>query len=181
MPEDAGFELNRIDGRSMVRLRVRPGGAEAASETLQLPQQPQQCRGNDPVACWLGPDQWLLTSDSRPATDIVSHIDGTLTGQLHAATDISSSNVCFALTGPASRTVLAMGCGIDMHRSAFVPGQCVHTHFANVLLFIVAVKDNDFDLYVDRSHARYLSDWFADAGEDPITHKTQQRKQLGMK
>ena len=65
--------------------------------------------------------------------------------------------------------LLAMGCGIDMHKSAFTTGQCVRTHFANVLLFIVAVDDDNFDLYVDRSHARYLRDWLLSAGEDPIT------------
>ncbi len=153
----------------MVPLRVRPRGADAAGKALQLPQQALQWRGEDPAAYWLGPDQWLLTSDTKSAEDILGHIDATLSGQLYAATDMSSSNVCFALRGPAARTVLAMGCGIDMHRSVFKTGQCIHTNFANVLLFIVAVEDNNFDLYVDRSHARYLSDWFASSGEDPIT------------
>ncbi len=170
MLEHPGFDLNQIDGRSMVRLRVRPGGADAAGEALQLPQQALQWRSGDPAAYWLGPDQWLLTSDTKPATDILRHIDSTLSGQLHAATDMSSSNVYFALRGPAARTVLAMGCGIDMHTSAFGTGQCVSTHFASVLLFIVCVEDNNFDLYVDRSHARYLSDWLVDSCEDPATY-----------
>jgi sarcosine oxidase, subunit gamma len=153
----------------MVRLRVRPSGADAAGKALQLPQQALQWRGEDPATCWLGPDQWLLTSDSKPAEHILAHIDRTLSGQLYAATDMSSSNACFALKGPAARTVLAMGCGIDMHASAFMAGQCVRTNFANVLLLIVAVEDNHFDLYLDRSHGRYLINWLANAGEDPIT------------
>ena len=154
----------------MVRLRVRPAAVDTAGKALQLPQQATRWQGEDPAAHWLGPDQWLLTSDTKPAEDIISHIDRTLSGQLYVATDMSSSNVCFTLKGPAARTVLAMGCGIDLHESAFKPGQCVRTHFANVTLFIVAVEENDFDLYVDRSHARYLSDWFDSSGEDPITH-----------
>ncbi len=169
MPEHPGFDLNQIDGRSIVRLRVRPQAADAAAKALQLPQQALQWRGEDPAAYWLGPDQWLLTSDTKPAQEIISHIDRTLSGQLYAATDMSSHYVCFALRGPAARTVLAMGCGIDMHESAFMTGQCTHTHFANVQLFIVVVEDNHFELYVDRSHARYLSDWLVNAGEDPIT------------
>ena len=169
MPEHPGFDLIEIEGRSIVRLRVRPQGVGAAGKALQLPQKALQWRGKDPVAHWLGPDQWLLTSDTKPAEDIISHIDATLSGQLYAATDMSSHNVCFSLRGPSARTVLAMGCGIDMHRSAFTTGQCVHTHFANVLLFIVVVDDDNFDLYVDRSHARYLNDWLVRAGEDPIT------------
>ena len=62
-----------------------------------------------------------------------------------------------------------MGCGIDMHPNAFMTGQCVRTHFANVALLIVAVEDDYFNLYVDRSLARYLRDWLSKAGEDPIT------------
>ena len=169
MPEHPGFDLDQINGRSMARLRVRPSGADAAGEALQLPQQALQWRGKDPMAYWLGPDQWLLTSDTKSVEDILRHIDATLSGQLYAATDVSSSKVCFALQGPAARTLLAMGCGIDMHSSVFTPGQCVHTRFANVLLFIVAVEDNSFDLYVDRSHRHYLSEWFVRSGEDSIT------------
>jgi len=169
MPEHPGFDLNQINGRSIVRLRVRPSGADAAGKALQLPQQALQWWGKDPATYWLGPDQWLLTSDTKPAKDITGHIDRTPSGRLYAATDMSSHYVCFALRGPAARTVLAMGCGIDMHRSAFMTGQCTHTHFANVQLFIVVVEGNNFDLYVDRSRARYLSDWLVNSGEDPIT------------
>ena len=171
MPEHPGFDLHQIEDRSMVRLRVRPGGADTAGQALQLPQQALHWRGEDPAACWLGPDQWLLTSDTKPAKDIIGHIDSTLSGQLYAAIDMSSSNVCFAFRGPAARAVLAMGCGIDMHPDAFMTGQCVRTHFANVLLLIVAVEDDHFNLYVDRSLARYLRDWLINAGEDPITHE----------
>ena len=171
MPEHPGFNLSEITGRSIVRLRVRPKEAIAAAEALQLPQRALQSRGGDPASCWLGPDQWLITSDTTPAEEIVSHIGRKLTAQLYAATDMSSSYMCFALSGPAVRTVLAMGCGIDMHASAFRTGQCVRTHFAKVLLLIVAVEHNRFDLYVDRSQARYLRDWLADAGEDPLTRE----------
>jgi len=171
MPEHPGFNLSQITGRSIVRLRVRPKEAIAAAEALQLPQQALQSRGGDPASCWLGPDQWLITSDATAAEEIVSHIRRQLTGQLYAATDMSSSYMCFSLCGPAVRTVLAMGCGIDMHPSAFKTGQCVRTHFANVLLLIVAVEDNRFDLFVDRSQAGYLGDWLANAGEDPLTRE----------
>ena len=169
MSEHPGFDLNEITGRSVVRLRVLPRGVDAASKALDLPQQALRWTFGDPAAYWLGPDQWLLISDSQAPQDIINHIDSTLSGQLYAATDMSSSNVCFSLSGPAARTVLAMGCGIDMHVDAFKTGHCVHTLFANVLLFIVAVEDNGFELYVDRSYARYLSNWIIDSGEDPIT------------
>ncbi len=172
MPEHPAFDLNQIDGRSIVRLRVRPGGADDAATALKLPLEAQQRRGGDPTACWLGPDQWLLTSDLRSATDIIEEIDAALTDQLHAATDMSSQNVCFSLKGTTARKILAMGCGIDMHDSTFKKGECIRTHFANVALFMIAVDDNEFDLYVDRSFAQYLHDWIVNAGEDPVTRES---------
>ena len=84
--------------------------------------------------------------------------------------------VCFALRGPAARIILAMGCGIDMHINAFTAGQCVQTNFANVPLLIVAIDDEKFDLYLDRSLARYLSNWLRDSGEDPITRDSINRQ-----
>jgi sarcosine oxidase subunit gamma len=169
MREHPGFDLDQITGRSMIRLRVRPSAADAASTALQLPQQALQWLDGDPATYWLGPDQWLLTSDNMSAEEIIAHVDSSLSGQLYAATDNSSQNACFSLTGPAARMVLAMGCGLDVRPGVFQTGQCTRTHFANVLLFIAALDDNHFDLYVDRSHARYLSAWFGNAGEDPIT------------
>jgi sarcosine oxidase subunit gamma len=167
MPEHPGFTLCRVGGRSIVRLRVRPEGADDAAAALGLPQEALRWQGEDPVACWLGPDLWLFVSDTKPAKDIADRIGRALEGQLHAATDLSSGLTCFNLAGPAVRTVLAMGCGIDMHPDVFTAGQCVRTNFAAVPLVIVA-GDDAFDLYVDRSYTRYLRDWFAAAGEDPL-------------
>jgi len=177
MPEHPGFDLRQIDDRSIVRLRVRPRVVDAACKALRLPADALQWSGEDPRACWLGPEQWLLSSDAQSAQEIIGRIDAALAGQLYAATDMSSQNACFSLSGPAARMLLAMGCGIDMHRSALEPGQCVRTNFANVPLFIVVVEGSNFDLYVDRSYARYLRAWFLRSGEDPVTRDSKHCKQ----
>jgi sarcosine oxidase subunit gamma len=169
MPEHPGFELRQINDRTMVRLRVRPHAAEVACKSLLLPGEPNRWRDGDPAVHWLGPDQWLLTSDKQSVGELLGHIDNALAGQLYAATDTSSGSACFTMKGPASRSILAMGCGIDMHPCAWVKGQCVRTQFANVLLLIVAVGADHFDLYTDRSLAGYLEDWIAHASEDPLT------------
>jgi sarcosine oxidase subunit gamma len=170
MPEHPGFDLKLIDDRSIVRLRVRPNQASATGKALQLPLQALQWKDGELASHWLGPDQWLLTSETKTAGDIIGHIGSTLSGQIFAATDMSSSNACFALNGPAARMVLAMGCGIDMHKSEFKMGQCARTNFASVPLFIVVIDEDSFVLYVDRSYTQYLRDWVTRSGEDPITH-----------
>lgn len=171
MPEHNSFKVKHIHGRSIVRLRVRPSDANAVSEMLQLPQKSLQWYNGNPATYWLGPDQWLLTSDKKSVVEILDQIAVAIPTQLYAATDLSSGNVCFSLRGPAARTVLAMGCGIDMHESAITTGQCVRTRFAQIQLFIVSTGKATFDLYVDRSHAHYLQNWLQVAGEDPITQR----------
>lgn len=168
MPEHAGFQVRQINGRALVHLRVRPAGVDAASEALQLPAA-LHWQGQDPVACWLGPDQWLLASDTQPAVTLIGKVNGALSAQLHAVTDWSSGYACIELKGSAARTVLAMGCGVDMHPQAFKAGQCVRTLFAGVSLLIVAVSANGFELYLERSLAGYFETWLAAASEDPRT------------
>ncbi len=77
MPEHPGFNLQQINTRSMVWLRVRPNGADAAGIALQLPQQALQWRGGDPATHWLGPDQWLFISDSRQSSLCDAHAEST--------------------------------------------------------------------------------------------------------
>lgn len=168
MPEHPHFRFRRIGGRSIVGLRVSPDGARAAAAALSLPV-PLKCSNGDPNVCWLGPDRWMFTSDTRNAVDIVSRIDAVLQDQLHAATDMSAGYAAIAVSGKAARRVLAMGCGVDLHESVFTAGRCVRTRFAQVPLVVVAMPDEYFDLYVDRSYSRYLHDWLAVAIGDPIT------------
>lgn len=168
MPEQQGFELRPVRGRSIVRLRLRPGGAAAAAEALKLPLQAGHWRAGDPAAHWLGPEEWLLSSDRQSAADMIRAIGKALAGQLHAATDLSSGNACFSLRGPAARRLLAMGCGIDMHAGSFQVGQCARTRFALMAVLIVAIGEQQFDLYFDASQERYLADWLAGAGRDPM-------------
>jgi len=170
MAEHPGFNLKESDQRTIIRLRVRPDSADAAVKAMQLPQQALQSQDGKPAVHWLGPDQWLLTSENESVADILAHIDNVLSGQLFAATDMSSGLVCFSLSGRSSRTLLAMGCGIDMHPGSFSAGQCIRTRFAQVPVFMVATGNLEFDLYVDRSYAHYLHEWLTATGEDPITH-----------
>ena len=170
LPQNSGIELSQITGRTMVLLRVRENAALAATASLSLPGQALHWSGEYPAIHWLGPDQWLFTSDIEGAANIIARIDKAISNQLYAAIDMSSSYACFSLSGPAARTVLAMGCGIDLDTSAFKPGHCTRTHFANVSLFIVAVQESRFNLYIDRSLASYLRNWLVDSAQDPITY-----------
>ena len=159
MLEHAGFSLQTVEGRSIVRLRVQPHQADHVVEHLS------------PAwgACRFAPDQWLLFSDDMSASGMIEQLGTSLNDQLHAAHDLSSALCCMELSGPAARTVLAMGCGIDFHPRAFPEGCGVRTRIAQVAAIIVAGTRERFWLFHDRSFSRYLARWCIEAGSDPLT------------
>lgn len=166
---DVQHRLKKQTGRSLVRLRVRLNDAEGTAAALNLPADPLRSQGSEPRALWLGPEQWLLTSDSRSAQELIVSVDDKLSNQLYAATDLSDALDCFELSGPGARTILSMGCGLDLDSSTFIKGQCARTRFARVPLVIAVTGEDQFDLYVDRSYSHYLQQWIANAGRDPLT------------
>ena len=163
------YSLRERVGKSLVRLRVRMNDADAAASALHLLADPQHWQGSEPIALWLGPDQWLLASDSKSAKELIASIDDKLSNQLYATADLSDALDCLEFSGPGARTILSMGCGLDLDSSAFTDGQCARTRFACVPLVIAATGEDQFDLYVDRSYSHYLQQWIANAARDPLT------------
>lgn len=163
------INLTHHQNHTIVQLRVRPQLIETTSNLLDLPAQASGYNNSsDITSLWIGPGQWWLTSASTSADKILLHIDTALTDQIYAATDMSSAIDSFTLTGAASRAILAMGCGLDMHETAFKVGHSTRTSFAGVALYIAAVKRDEFSLYIDRSLSHFLKNWIAESGRDPI-------------
>lgn len=160
----SGVLLEGLPGRSLVRLRVpMPLADDVGRAWTLLPVEPLRWSGDDPRAIWVGPNHWLLTSVTESACDLIERCAGACGEILHAATDVSCALTGIALSGPHSRRLLAMGCGLALHTEAFPAGYCARTRFAQVPMLIVAVAADAFELYVDRSYAQYLSDWLAHA------------------
>jgi sarcosine oxidase subunit gamma len=68
------------------------------------------------------------------------------------------------LAGPAARDVLAKGCGLDLHPSAFAPGRCAQTLLAQAQIVLEQRSDEpEYHLFVRPSFARYLREWLRQA------------------
>lgn len=154
--------------RSVVRLRVRMQEAARAAAALTLPVEPLASAGQDPVALWVSPDQWLLVSESASAVDVADRCGKALGDILHNATDASDALACFLVEGTGARDLLAMGSGVDFDRSAFPPGRCVRTRFAKLAVLIHATGTERFELLFDRSAAGYLEQWLRRAAKDTL-------------
>ena len=155
-------------GRGLVRLRVPPDRATEAAAVARLPLAPLTVDEGEPAALWVGPDQWLIVSQSRPAERVLADLAARLDGILHLASDASDALALLTVEGAGARGLLAMLSGIDYDPGQFRPGRCVRTRMAKVAVVVRAVEEDRFELYVDRSVAAYLEGWLRHAARDPL-------------
>lgn len=158
---DSGVKIERVANLSIVSLKIARKSLESARDRLKLAS-PLHAAGTDPESLWLGPDRWLLVSDSTTPNAIVRNCDERLTGILHNAVDYSAGLAVLRLIGPNARQLLASGSGMDSRSASFPSRSCCRTRLAQIAAVIVAGSLGHFDIYVDRSYATYLEDWLVD-------------------
>jgi sarcosine oxidase subunit gamma len=163
VPEQCNSRLSieRVEKLSIVSLKVARDSLEGARDRLRLAS-PLIITGADPRSLWLGPDHWLLVSNSKTADSIIGHCEETLAEVLHNAVDYSAALAVFRISGPSARQLLAAGSGIDVRPDKFPAGTCCRTFLAQIAAVIVAEDTEQFDILVDRSFGSYLNDWIAD-------------------
>lgn len=166
----ADVRIERLEphGLGLVRLRVPLNHAAQAAAVARLPLEPLAVDEGEPAALWLGPDQWLIVSRSRPAELVLADLAARLDGILHLASDASDALAVITLEGTAARGLLAMLSGLDYDARRFRPGRCSRTRMAKVAVIVRAVEEDRFELYVDRSVAGYLDSWLRRSAEDPV-------------
>jgi sarcosine oxidase subunit gamma len=109
------------------------GGSEidayfAGTHALAVPRTPAAAAGSGCALVWAGPDQWLAVSDERALPARLA--EGL--GQNAAVSDQSDARGIVHVRGPRMRAALAKGCPIDLHPSAFRPGDAAVTVIAHV-------------------------------------------------
>jgi sarcosine oxidase subunit gamma len=115
---------------------------------------------------WLGPDEWLVVGDGDPAA-LTARLEQALAGLHAAATDVSASRAVIALAGPHARTVLAKGCGLDLHPRSFASARCAQTLLARAQVILHQVADTPaYRLHVRVSFAAYVAEWLLDAASE---------------
>ena len=161
---DSDISIERIDNLSIVSLKVSRKSLDVAQDKLRLASL-LRVAGDDPRSLWLGPDRWLLISNTTTPDSIVKNCQETLVGILHNAVDYSDALAVLRISGSGAGQVLASGSGIDFRSDKFTVGACCRTQLAHIAAVIVAETAGQFDVYVDRSYGTYLNDWLADASK----------------
>jgi len=153
---------------TMVNLRVDPASeaADRIEKALGAPL-PRQCghttASGPHMVAWLGPDEWLVLSQTDAIT-VAGELRTALAAAPGSAVDVSANRTTLELTGPAARQVLEKGCPLDLHPRAFGPGQAVSTTVGPVPVLLWQVDDAPtYRLLPRSSFADYLARWLIDA------------------
>ena len=101
---------------------------------------------------WVGPDDWFVLGPQGEQVALAAALRLALGDQHAAVTDVSSGYFVVSLAGPSARDMLAQGCPIDFHPSAFHADQAPTTHFYKVGITVWQIGDaSGFELLVRRS------------------------------
>src|SRR5271165_3843815 len=151
------LQITQINTRATVRLKSWIHGLAAPAPFA--PGVGGECR-----LLALAPGEWLLISDTIAGQILYEHTTRHVCGQGIAAVNLSQGLAVLRLKGPATRAMLAKGCGLDLHPRHFPVGRCARTRFAQLPIVIDCIDAKpQFDLYVGRSYLPYLISWLDDA------------------
>ena len=116
---------------------------------------------------WLGPDQWLVSSDAQAGEGLAASLRTALQGIPGAVTDVGHARIVYAVSGSNARCVLAKGCPLDLHERAFPPGRSAQTLLAKVPVIVHrCAAEPSFDLFVPRSFRDYAWNWLQTAAAE---------------
>jgi len=159
---ETGIEVEMMKLRCVVSLRVTRAASAAAVERFRLAAALTISDG-EPRSLWMSPEHWLLMSDSLSAHEVITKCDDLLVDLTHNAVDYSDALAGLRLSGGDVRELLSSGCALDFRPASFPQGACQLTRFAQIAVAILASGDNQYDLFVDRSYASYVTSWLKDS------------------
>lgn len=171
----ADLSLSEVPYRGLVNLRLNAQESRthlellSASLGVKLPLSANTVTDTEHARClWLGPDEWLLISKTRPGPEFASEISETLGSVHHSAKDVSDNYTSMRLSGAKARDVLSKLTPFDIHQSIFTAGQCAQTVMAKSSVILDMIEDEDghaaFEITLRRSFAAYVWERVQDAG-----------------
>jgi methylglutamate dehydrogenase subunit D len=158
-----GVNVTTREGLCVASILAHRGGEAALSALvrtrygLDLPTIPRAVRGAAHAFVWAGPGQWLLIAEQREDLSELS--------RLAAVSDQSDARAALRLSGPNVRDMLAKGCMIDLHPTAFPSGAGAMTSIAHIGVHIWRVDESPsgggaiFDILIARSMAASFWSW----------------------
>jgi sarcosine oxidase subunit gamma len=122
-----------------------------------LPVKPNTTTLNEHRAYWLGPDEWLLITESQTLTH---ELQQSFADTSATVNDVSGGQISLRITGTPVREILARGCTLDFHPDVFRAGMCAQSGLAKASVLIGLTESSEvFDIVVRRSFSDYVARW----------------------
>lgn len=167
VPGERAVRLLEWPYLTMVSLRVEPGSDTARRiEGVLGTGLPERCgdvtgEGAHSVL-WLGPDEWLVVSQTAPESLVASLQSAAADGRAQVV-DISANRTVIEVSGRAARAVLDKGCPADLHPRAFADNMAITTSLARVPILLWKIDAHTFRVMPRASLAQYVAAWLLDA------------------
>ena len=135
----------------------------AADYGVDLPQTPKRIAGRGVAVVWAGPGLWFVVADRSNGRDMETELKSKLAG-IASVVDQSDSRAVLRISGKAARDTLAKGLPIDLHASAFKPGDVAITQASHIGVMIWQLDDSPtYEIAMFRSFADSFWHWLHDA------------------
>lgn len=171
LPGAAGVQARILDALSAASLLARRGQAEGltarfAAAGLPLPEGPKATVAGPLTLVGTGPGRWLAFAEGQSPDALLARL-AAAAGGAAALADQSDANLLIALSGPKVRDALAKGVMVDLHPSAFGPGDAATTIVAHVgTTFWQADEAPTYRFAVPRSFAPAFLRWLAESAAE---------------
>jgi heterotetrameric sarcosine oxidase gamma subunit len=169
---DAGVTLEVRSGRVLATVSVRKNQLQALERRvhevfgIRLPDAPKCVSAGSISFLWAGAGQWLAMIDDEDGTAFEQRLRSAL-GNLAAISDQSDGRVIIRVGGARARDALAKGVPIDLHPSAFRPGDVAIATVAYIGLALWQVDDaTTYEFIVPRSFSVSFGEWLTDASAE---------------
>ena len=161
----SGMTLEPCPPAERISLRADTETAAAIGVMLglELPTRAKtSATGPDILACWLGPDEWLLIAE--PGTGLDAKL-GEVENGTFSAVDISHRNTAITVEGAKAVDTLNSGCPQDLSLAAFPVGAASRTLFAKSEIVLLREAEDRFRVECWRSFSDYVWKYLVDAAK----------------
>ena len=162
--ERRGLSIIQFDGRRDDAKFLKAAGKAVGFDLPEGTGASSESGGR--TVLWTGPNRYLLVAGDALRSELIQDLAKGLKGRHHSILDLGQARAVFRLSGSALRALMSKGTTIDLHPRAFPVGSVAVTQLAHVGAVIHHESEDSFDVYVFRSFARHLWEWFQEAGEE---------------
>lgn len=132
-----------------------------------LPVKPNTtAKADDLSAYWMSPDEWFIVGPDEKAESLAADLEKALAGQHVSIVDTSNNRTTVDVSGEKARTLLEKSMIIDLHPSAFKPGDCANTLFGSAQVLFEQTGETSYRLFPRSSFAAYLAAYLIDGAAE---------------